>query len=187
MLSAHSTKHDLRRIKEVVGICGESESSTRISLFWSHRVYYMKREIRSDHNEDDSISITRLWLKRVEPLYHNNRVHWSNDRFAQIIAFKEEAFQFARKCNTDFVFFCDVDVLLTYPKTLDILIKLNLPLVSPMLVSANQLYSNFWALEEYYIIIQSHYVGEFNVSIVHSAVLVNLNIQETKFLAFDRN
>uniref|UniRef100_T1GDG5 Glycosyl transferase family 25 domain-containing protein n=1 Tax=Megaselia scalaris TaxID=36166 RepID=T1GDG5_MEGSC len=148
---------------------------------------YLPIMIRSDHNEDDSIAITKLWLKRVEPLYHNvdfafdesqktfyfskNRVHWSNDRFAHIISLKEEAFQFARRSSTDFVFFCDVDVLLTNPKTLDILIKLNLPIVSPMLISANHLYSNFWALEEEYTIIMSQGVGEFKVSMVHSAVL----------------
>lgn len=80
--------------------------------------------IRSDHNEDDSIAITKLWLNRVKPLYHNvdfayneteksfnfsaNRVDWSTDRFAHIISLKEEALQFARKSWADFVFvsFC---------------------------------------------------------------------------------
>lgn len=65
-----------------------------------------------------------------------------------------------------------------------------------MLFSANLIYSNFWAAmdnyyygraEEYYKIIRYQNVGEFNVPMVHSAVLVNLNLEESKFLTFDKN
>lgn len=76
--------------------------------------------IRSDHNEDDSIEITKTWLKRVEKLYHNvdfafdetektfnlstNNVDWSIDRFSHIISLREEAIEFARKSWADFIF-----------------------------------------------------------------------------------
>ncbi|KAL5290495.1 CERCAM family protein [Megaselia abdita] len=168
--------------------------------------------IRSDHNEDNSIEITKLWLNRVEKLYHNvdfaydeteknfnfstSRVDWSNDRFSHIIALKEEAMEFARKSWADFVFFCDVDIILTNPKTLIELINLKLPIVAPMLQSSNLIYSNFWAAmtnyyygraAEYFKIAQLKNIGEFNVPMVHSAVLISLNHEPTKLLTFDRN
>lgn len=73
---------------------------------------------------------------------------------------------------------------------------MKLPIVSPMLQSANLIYSNFWAAmtnyyyeraAEYFKIVQYKNIGEFNVPMVHSAVLINLNHEPTRLLTFDRN
>lgn len=89
-----------------------------------------------------------------------------------------------------------MDILLTNPKTLTELIKLKLPVVAPMLQSANLVYSNFWCAmtnyyyaraAEYFKIVQFKNIGEFNVPMVHSAVLINLNYEPTRLLTFDKS
>uniref|UniRef100_A0A8D8E144 Glycosyltransferase 25 family member n=1 Tax=Culex pipiens TaxID=7175 RepID=A0A8D8E144_CULPI len=166
--------------------------------------------IRSDHNEDRSIEITKAWLKRTSRHYHSvdfgyrsdverrpderSSTHWSEERFADVIRLKQEALEKGRKMWADFVFFLDADVFLTNPKTLTKLVSLSLPIVAPMLLS-DGLYSNFWCgmtpdyyyerTEEYKEILNYGKTGEFTVPMVHSAVMVNINLLEAKNLAFE--
>lgn len=73
---------------------------------------------------------------------------------------------------------------------------MKLPIVAPMLQSANLIYSNFWGAmtnyyydraAEYFKIAQFKNIGEFNVPMVHSAVLINLNHKPTRLLTFDKS
>ncbi|XP_062562342.1 glycosyltransferase 25 family member [Armigeres subalbatus] len=167
--------------------------------------------IRSDHNEDRSLDITRAWLKRTTKLYHSvdfgyrsdaenrpdekSRTHWSEERFADVIRLKQEALDKGHKMWADFVLFLDADVLLTNPNTIAKLVSLNLPIVAPMLIS-DGLYSNFWCgmtadyyyhrTDEYKEILSFEKTGEFTVPMVHSAVMVNLNVQQSLNLSFDK-
>lgn len=115
--------------------------------------------IRSDYNEDRSIQIIDTWLNTTQNLYHtinrkyrldkgrrrteNSISDWPYERQTHVINLKEEALNFARKNWYDYVLFLDADVLLTNENTLHELIKLNLPVVAPMLTS-DTTYSNFW-------------------------------------------
>uniref|UniRef100_A0A182SEL8 Glycosyltransferase 25 family member n=1 Tax=Anopheles maculatus TaxID=74869 RepID=A0A182SEL8_9DIPT len=167
--------------------------------------------IRSDHNEDRSIEITKAWLKRTSTLYHSvnfkyrseqgkresekTSTHWNEDRFSDVIRLKQEALQTARTMWADFIFFLDADVFLTNSNTLHKLIERNLPIVAPMLVS-DGLYSNFWCgmtsdyyyqrTDDYKKILNYDQVGQWPVPMVHTAVLVSLNIAQTRQLTFER-
>ncbi|XP_065085939.1 glycosyltransferase 25 family member [Ochlerotatus camptorhynchus] len=166
--------------------------------------------IRSDHNEDRSIDITKAWLKRTTKYYHSvdfgyrsdeekrfdekSSTHWSEDRFADVIRLKQEALEKGRKMWADFVMFLDADVLLTNPQTLSKLVSLNLPIVAPMLLS-DGLYSNFWCgmtadyyyqrTDEYKEILNNDKTGQFSVPMVHSAVMVNINVHQSLQLTFN--
>ncbi|XP_052872719.1 glycosyltransferase 25 family member isoform X1 [Anopheles cruzii] len=167
--------------------------------------------IRSDHNEDRSIDITKTWLKRCSSLYHSvdfkyrseggkresekSYTHWNEDRFADVIRLKEEALQTGRRIWADYIFFLDADVFLTNTKTLQALVDLKMPIVAPMLVS-DALYSNFWCgmtadyyyqrTEDYKKILNYELTGQWPVPMVHSAVLIDLNVAQTHQLTFER-
>jgi len=121
---------------------------------------------------------------------------WPASRFKHLIALKEEAFQYGRDIWADFVFFLDADVLLTSKDSLNVLTRLQLPIVAPMLISES-LYSNFWCgmTEDYYYrrtdeykeIYHARKIGSFPVPMVHTAVLVNMNHKAVRNLTFDRN
>lgn len=91
--------------------------------------------------------------------------------------------------------FLDADVFLSRPSTLRELIALNVPIVAPMLQS-DGLYSNFWGgmtpeyyyqrTDEYKSIYSYERRGQFNVPMVHSAVLVNLNDKRSDTLTFNK-
>ncbi|KFB49662.1 Glycosyltransferase 25 family member [Anopheles sinensis] len=167
--------------------------------------------IRSDHNEDRSVEITKAWLKRTTALYHSvdfkyrnepqrrasekTNTHWNEERFTDVIRLKQEALQAARNMWADFIFFLDADVFLTHRETLRHLVGLNLPIVAPMLVS-DALYSNFWCgmspdyyyqrTDDYKKILNYDQVGQWAVPMVHSAVLVHLNVAQTRQLTFEK-
>lgn len=87
----------------------------------------------------------------------------------------------------------DADVFLTHPNTLQQLIRENVTVVSPMLQS-DGLYSNYWCgmteefyyarTEEYKEILDRTKVGAFPVPMVHSAILINLNAEESDRLTY---
>ncbi|XP_055624472.1 glycosyltransferase 25 family member [Toxorhynchites rutilus septentrionalis] len=167
--------------------------------------------IRSDHNEDRSIEITKHWLKKASRLYHSvdfgyrsdvgrrkdeeSSLHWSEERFADVIRLKEEALNKGRKMWADYLFFLDADVFLTNPDALNTLVDLNLPIVAPMLLS-DGLYSNFWCgmttdyyyhrTDDYKQILNYDKTGQFPVPMVHSAVMVNLNVEQSLNLTFEK-
>lgn len=90
----------------------------------------------------------------------------------------------------------DADVLLSEPRTLKHLTDLGLPIVAPMLLSEG-LYSNFWCgmTPDYYYLRTELYreiynvkkEGIFQVPMIHSAVLINVNYNGSMYLTFDRD
>lgn len=168
--------------------------------------------LRSDHNEDKSIEVIQAWVEKVRTQYHNidfafdetpknhqnesSPTDWPLARFNHLINLKEQALQKAKEIWADNLFFLDADALLTHPDTLTHLVSLRLPIVAPMLMSGG-LYSNFWCgmtsdyyyhrTDEYKEIYQYEKTGFFQVPMVHSAVLINLNYQASDLLTFNRS
>ncbi|PSN54543.1 Glycosyltransferase 25 family member [Blattella germanica] len=166
--------------------------------------------IRSDHNEDNTLEILKLWLSTVEDTYHSinaellsspperlpdekGPAHWPTSRFTHIIQLREEALAAARQKWADYIWFLDGDVFITNPECLKILISKDYTVAAPMLKS-DGLYSNFWCgmTEEYYYLRTDDYkpilnrerVGCFHVPMVHSAVLVDLRRLSSNGLTF---
>ncbi|XP_037956310.1 glycosyltransferase 25 family member-like [Teleopsis dalmanni] len=120
---------------------------------------------------------------------------WTLDRFEHIIKLKESALAYGHKIWADYIFFLDVDVLLTLPDTLKHLTNLRLPIVAPLLLSES-LYSNFWCgmtadyyyerTDEYKEIYNIKKVGTYRVPMIHSAVLVHLNYMGSYYLTFEK-
>ncbi|XP_032592323.1 glycosyltransferase 25 family member [Drosophila grimshawi] len=184
-------------------------------LSYLEKLDYPKKRIafwlRCDHNSDDTIQLLKQWLQHSGKLYHSinyafnddttsyqketSAYDWPVSRFKHLIALKEEALEYARNIWADYVFFLDADVLLTEPQALRTLTALRLPIVAPMLLSES-LYSNFWCgmTDDYYYqrtaeykdIYHSVKVGVFEVPMVHTAVLVDMNYAGARYLTFDR-
>lgn len=91
--------------------------------------------------------------------------------------------------------YLDADAFLTKPDVLKTLIAYNRPIIAPMLVS-DSLYSNFWGgmtsdfyyqrTQEYKDIYNFEKRGIFEVPMVHSAVLINLNDKRSDLLTFNK-
>ena len=168
--------------------------------------------LRSDHNEDDTLDILLAWLDKHSEHYHSKHmwidkepkrhedqespVHWTPQRFQQMMAMKEEALETARHIWADWVWFYDADTFVTHPGTLAHLVKQsNLTVVAPMLTSVG-LYSNFWAgmtdtyyyqrTDQYKPILERKKVGCWAVPMVHSSLLINLNKKDSQKLSFHR-
>uniref|UniRef100_A0A336MPN9 CSON004334 protein n=1 Tax=Culicoides sonorensis TaxID=179676 RepID=A0A336MPN9_CULSO len=167
--------------------------------------------IRSDHNEDNSLQVIDAWLNTTRDLYHSvdyqfsvqpkrrkseSTFHsWTNERFNDVIRLKEEALYKAKVIWADYTFFLDADAILTEPNTLKYLTSLKLPIVAPMLQSES-LYTNFWGgmspnyyyvrTEEYKDIIKHEKIGEFKVPMIHSAVLIDMNLAKISSLTFNK-
>lgn len=88
----------------------------------------------------------------------------------------------------------DADIFLTDSNTLSNLVLKEQVVVAPLLKS-DGLYSNFWAgmTDDYYYLRTEQYqqilyredVGCFNVPMVHSAVLINLNMVQSDRLTYN--
>ncbi|CAG4943098.1 unnamed protein product [Colias eurytheme] len=165
--------------------------------------------IYSDYNTDNSEDILKEWTAAHETEYrqifyksntthtmHGDQetpTHWSQQRYTHVIALREKALRFAREMWTDYLFMLDADVILTEPLTLKYLINKEYPIAAPMLVSDGA-YSNFWCgMDEYYYykrtedyrpILRYKKVGCFDVPMVHSAVLINLNYKKSDLLTY---
>ncbi|XP_039286759.1 glycosyltransferase 25 family member isoform X2 [Nilaparvata lugens] len=169
--------------------------------------------IRSDHNEDKSIEILQEWLAEWAAHYHgvdaefsssppyrlpeeNGPAHWPLSRYSHIISLREKALNAARNMWADFVWLLDSDVFLSMPESLTELVKKQLPIAVPMLKS-DGLYSNFWCgmnddyyylrTDDYEPILNQKKTGCFSVPMVHSAVLINLNVEQSDELTFMPN
>jgi len=76
--------------------------------------------VRSDHNEDRTLEILKLWLSSVEGQYHSinaellsspperlpeekGPAHWPSSRFTHIIGLREEALVAARQMWADYI------------------------------------------------------------------------------------
>ncbi|XP_063838051.1 glycosyltransferase 25 family member [Ostrinia nubilalis] len=167
--------------------------------------------ISSDHNEDDSDKILDKWVEQYGLEYNGihlslnsstsgklfpdevRSTHWSEQRFAHVIDLREEALDYMRKIWADYIFMLDADVFLTNKDTLKILVKKDLTIVAPMLISDGS-YSNFWCgmsddfyykrTEDYTPILERATQGCFAVPMVHSALLVHLEAQASDALSY---
>jgi len=76
--------------------------------------------VHSDHNEDRTLEILKLWLSSVEGQYHSinaellsspperlpeekGPAHWPSSRFTHIIGLREEALVAARQMWADYI------------------------------------------------------------------------------------
>lgn len=91
--------------------------------------------------------------------------------------------------------FLDADVFLTNPNVLKYLVSLKHPIVAPLL-NSNDIYSNFWtamtenyyydSTDEYNLIVKHEDIGVHAVPLVHSAVLIDVNLADLGALTFDK-
>ncbi|KAG5851277.1 hypothetical protein ANANG_G00091370 [Anguilla anguilla] len=163
----------------------------------------------TDHSLDNSTSMLREWLKRVQGLYHYvewrplevphsytdewGPKHWSSSRFSHVMKLRQAALRAARERWADYVLFADSDNLLTNPRVLTLMMAENRSLVAPMLESRS-LYSNFWCgitpqgyykrTPDYQPIREWKRLGCFAVPMVHSTFLLDLRRTATQDLAF---
>lgn len=170
----------------------------------------MSLYIRADHCDDNTIPILELWINEVGHLYHSldinldtnttlypgetSRTDKGDSSYEGIIKIKENALIKARQKWADYVFFLDMDVFITEPDLISLLMEENVPIIAPMLNSLGR-YSNFWGgmSQEYWYVRTDQYMnildrkekGCFTVPMVHSCVLVNLKVEESDLLTFD--
>ena len=169
--------------------------------------------IRSDHNSDATPALLRTWLADVADDYDSvnvaideldggdegggDPIAWTPERYVRVIRLKEEALNAARSDDgVDLVWFLDGDAFVADPATLKHLLERGHPISAPLLTSTGP-YSNFWAgmspshyylrTPEYMPILERkrHKRGCFQVPMVHSSVLVDLDAEGVGGLTFD--
>ncbi|CAL4124140.1 unnamed protein product, partial [Meganyctiphanes norvegica] len=167
--------------------------------------------IRSDHNQDKTITILEDWVLLNQHKYHSanvrldkksevaystekSPVEWTEPRFKHMIKLKEQALNHGRKNWVDYVWYLDCDVFLSNPNILRLLIMEDKPIFAPMLKSLAT-YSNFWGgmaedywykrTDEYIPILERKEKGCFAVPMVHSCFLVDLTRQASDLLTFN--
>ncbi|XP_034938620.1 glycosyltransferase 25 family member [Chelonus insularis] len=183
-------------------------------LTFLERLEYPKHRIslwiQSDNNIDNSIEILKVWLKQHQSKYHSiNTIldetstgleseegvaSWPIARFNHIIELRENILNYARKIWADYLLMLDADVFLTNSNVLRLLISKNSTVVAPLLKS-DGLYSNFWAgmtsdyyykrTDKYIPILHNEQPGCYNVPMIHSAVLIDLNKENSDYLTYN--
>lgn len=205
VVQGHVSQNDIKDPTVYVVLLARNKEHTLpyfLTLF--ERLNYPKGRmslfIRSDHNQDKTIDILLDWLQDNKHKYHSVDVHldelgpikypgdkyvsdWSDERFNNIIGMKEEALKKARDMWADFIWFLDMDVFLTEPEVLHILLNEDKAIIGPMLNSLAT-YSNYWGgmtedywytrTDDYLPILERKEKGCFAVPMVHSFVLVDL-------------
>ncbi|XP_053137636.1 inactive glycosyltransferase 25 family member 3 isoform X2 [Hemicordylus capensis] len=163
----------------------------------------------TDHNVDNTTEMLHEWLTAMETHYwrvswravdeprsfpdEEGPKHWSNQRFEHVMRLKQEALDFARSEQADYILFVDTDAILTSDQTLRFLIAQNKSIVAPMLDSQTY-YSNFWCgitpqgyyrrTADYFPTKNRQRVGCFAVPMVYAAFLIDLRKEDTTSLAF---
>ncbi|KAM3863671.1 procollagen galactosyltransferase 1 [Diretmus argenteus] len=194
-------------------VCRNQEHSLPYFLGTIERLNYPKDRVAlwvaTDHNEDNTTTILRDWLVKVQKLYHyvewrpqeepsaygdeDGPKQWTNLRYAHVMKLRQAALESAREMWADFFLLVDCDNLLTNPNVLWKLIKENKTIIAPMLES-RAAYSNFWCgmtSQGYYKRTPAYIPmrkqvrkGCFAVPMVHSTFLIDLRKQASRQLAF---
>ncbi|XP_010890842.1 procollagen galactosyltransferase 1 [Esox lucius] len=194
-------------------ICRNSEHSLPYFLGNIERLNYPKDRVAvwvaTDHNVDNTTSLLRDWLVKVQKLYHyvewrpqeepteyedaDSPKQWSNYRYAHVMKLRQAALESAREMWADYFMVVDCDNLLTNPDVLWKLIKEDKTIVAPMLES-RAAYSNFWCgmtsqgyykrTPAYIPIRKQVRRGCFAVPMVHSTFLIDLRKESSRQLAF---
>ena len=151
--------------------------------------------IRSNNNNDNTISVLQQWVHHVRPryamVYENykdvpesveafNPHGWNTLRFEVLGAIRDSSVSFADRHEAHY-FVADCDNLIA-PFTLERLVKLRLPVVAPMLTTKTA-YSNYFAAvtdtgyfaqsPRYYWILNREITGIIQVPLVHCTYLIN--------------
>ncbi|GAA6070135.1 procollagen galactosyltransferase 1 isoform X1, partial [Tachysurus ichikawai] len=165
--------------------------------------------VATDHNADNTASVLREWLIKVQTLYHyvewrpqeepseyEDEVgpkQWTDLRYKHVMMLRQAALETARQMWADYFLLVDCDNLLTDPDVLWKLMKENKTIVAPMMMS-RAAYSNFWCgmtsqgyyrrTPDYMPIRSQERRGCFPVPMVHSTFLLDLRKQASSQLAF---
>ncbi|KAK2818311.1 hypothetical protein Q7C36_022244 [Tachysurus vachellii] len=194
-------------------LCRNSERSLPHVLGAIDRLHYPKDRIAvwvaTDHNADNTASVLREWLIKVQTLYHyvewrpqeepseyEDEVgpkQWTDLRYKHVMMLRQAALETARQMWADYFLLVDCDNLLTNPDVLWKLMKENKTIVAPMMKS-RAAYSNFWCgmtsqgyyrrTPDYMPIRSQERRGCFPVPMVHSTFLLDLRKQASSQLAF---
>uniref|UniRef100_A0A8D2LTN3 Cerebral endothelial cell adhesion molecule n=1 Tax=Varanus komodoensis TaxID=61221 RepID=A0A8D2LTN3_VARKO len=163
----------------------------------------------TDHNIDNTTEMLHEWLTAVESQYRDvvfrsveepssypdelGPKHWTSERFEHLMRLKQDALDFARSEEADYILFADTDCILTDNQTLRFLIAQNQSVVAPMLESQTY-YSNFWCgitpqgyyrrTADYFPTKNRQRLGCFAVPMVYATFLIDLKRGDTAGLAF---
>ncbi|XP_073397174.1 LOW QUALITY PROTEIN: inactive glycosyltransferase 25 family member 3 [Dendrobates tinctorius] len=163
----------------------------------------------TDHNEDGTLKVLQRWLESVRPSYRSvvwraqesprwypeetGPKQWPEERYEHVMKLRQEALDYAREIQADYILFIDADNVLTNVQTVQLLMALNKTLVAPML-DAQTGFSNFWCgitpqgfyrrTPDYYPTKNRQRIGCFPVPMVHSTFLLDLRKEESSKLAF---
>uniref|UniRef100_A0A8C4F8U1 procollagen galactosyltransferase n=1 Tax=Dicentrarchus labrax TaxID=13489 RepID=A0A8C4F8U1_DICLA len=185
-------------------VCRNSEHSLPYFLGTIERLNYPKDRmalwVATDHNKDNTTSILRDWLVKVQSLYHyvewrpkeepshyrdeDGPKQWTDLRYEHVMKLRQVALESAREMWADY--FMVVYILF-------LLMKENKTIIAPMLES-RAAYSNFWCgmtsqgyykrTPAYIPIRKQVRKGCFAVPMVHSTFLIDLRKEASRQLAF---
>ncbi|XP_070837111.1 procollagen galactosyltransferase 1 [Chaetodon trifascialis] len=194
-------------------VCRNSEHSLPYFLGTIERLNYPKDRmalwVATDHNKDNTTSILRDWLVKVQNFYHyvewrpkeeprhyedeDSPKEWTDLRYEHVMKLRQVALESAREMWADYFMVVDCDNLLTNPDVLWKLMKENKTIIAPMLES-RAAYSNFWCgmtsqgyykrTPAYIPIRKQVRRGCFAVPMVHSTFLIDLRKEASRQLAF---
>jgi len=178
---------------------------------WDYPKDKMILWVRSNNNTDGTHAILRQWVEENRKWYRfvvedykdiatpvqNYGVHeWTPERFKALGQLREASVEAAWYADADFYWVVDVDNFVT-PNTLRTLVGYNLPVVAPLLMSADieqPAYSNYHNLanargyyydnEGYYRILNRQIQGLIKCDVVHCTYLIRGDIL-TKILYQD--
>lgn len=162
----------------------------------------MKIHVRTNNNTDNTRELLEAWLDKVGKDYAHVEIdasdvtvpvekygvhEWNPDRFKVLSAIRQHSLKRALDLDCQFYFVCDVDNFVA-PCTLRELVKLNLPIVGPLLRHedvANP-YSNyhhrtdangyFFHDKMYNPILQREVRGIIDVDVIHCTYLVRADV-----------
>ena len=113
-------KSQISEIKMLLFIYSAKYLKQVLIIFFKLK-YDISFRLKTDHNEDESVTILSTWVEKTKTSYHSvhfasdpdspalrptetNQSHWPEERFHDLIRMKEEAFEHARKIWADFIF-----------------------------------------------------------------------------------
>lgn len=163
--------------------------------------------IRTNNNQDNSANILRSWLSRVkneyagiffddsdvtEEITQYKQHEWNCTRFKVLGRIRQESLNWAHAHGCHY-FVADCDNFI-YPNTIEELLKVNLPIIAPLL-HTHYAYSNFHAAIDangylldspwYLPLLNQHIKGLVQVPVVHCTYLVRYDIIDQ--MSYDDN
>lgn len=184
----------------------QKEKTLPITLRSIEELDYPKENIslyvRTNNNTDNTKVILDEWLDKNRTLYRNvyyddsdveqevqkYDVHeWNAERFSVLGKIRQDSLNYTLEIKADYYFVMDVDNAVI-PKTLTELIKLDLPIVAPLVTNCKgaTMYANYFHSVDSngYYVSDSYYphivcrkmLGIFKVPVVHCTYLVRADV-----------